>query len=367
MQAYFNDEFNFDNQWLHTKIHVPQGITPYYQILSGGTNQRFMMTSKDYIYYWGMIGYDYYECYVLYPPQKANEFSPIKPINSQDVEQFKRKDSQDYWQYWANFYAKHLTETPYNFLYQGDWWLFPLPTIDTKERYFGVNYLFYDVENQQQKHPLFSANAKNQSSISLEVPYIYRNYETTFHYKLSHQLIHDNEPLHELRWDDEVDILLYHPPHLPPVDDGRVKWWRKKVRENSCPPLLVWYQSQLQGYLLIDGHARLQAYLAENTVPDVLVITPIFKKSYPLDLDKRLNILKSLQNNLTHSKHPMPLDRVNEVLVQAFNDNVRFSAKGSAKPIHNLDEIWLKDIKSLWENKVIDEQTFVFLSKDNKF
>ncbi|MBU3066356.1 hypothetical protein KO481_33155 [Nocardia sp. NEAU-G5] len=59
---------------------------------------------------------------------------------------------------------------------------------------------------------------------------------------------------------------------LPEVDAARVKAFRRQVREQVLPPVLLWDASCLDGYVLLDGHARLAAALAENVTPPALLL-----------------------------------------------------------------------------------------------
>lgn len=54
---------------------------------------------------------------------------------------------------------------------------------------------------------------------------------------------------------------------LPAQDAPRVKALRKHVREGTLAPVLLWWVSFLDGWLLLDGHERAAAALAEGTVP----------------------------------------------------------------------------------------------------
>ncbi|MEU0938834.1 hypothetical protein [Embleya sp. NPDC005971] len=67
------------------------------------------------------------------------------------------------------------------------------------------------------------------------------------------------------------EILPLHP--LASAEDGRVKAYRKQVRDGSLPPVLVWWVSMLQTHLVLDGHDRLAASLAEGRVPPLLVLS----------------------------------------------------------------------------------------------
>lgn len=57
--------------------------------------------------------------------------------------------------------------------------------------------------------------------------------------------------------------------------DGRVKAYRKQARDGSLPPVLVWWVSCLCGYVVLDGHDRLAAALAEDREPPWLELTRV--------------------------------------------------------------------------------------------
>jgi hypothetical protein len=64
------------------------------------------------------------------------------------------------------------------------------------------------------------------------------------------------------------EILPLRP--LPEADDSRVKAYRKQARDGTLPPVLLWWVSGLDCHLVLDGHARLAAAIAESTAPSVL-------------------------------------------------------------------------------------------------
>ncbi|PWU45716.1 hypothetical protein DLE60_19320 [Micromonospora globispora] len=59
---------------------------------------------------------------------------------------------------------------------------------------------------------------------------------------------------------------------LPDAEAARVMAYRRQAREQVLPPILLWSVSGFDGYLLIDGHCRLAAALAEGIEPSVLVL-----------------------------------------------------------------------------------------------
>jgi hypothetical protein len=54
---------------------------------------------------------------------------------------------------------------------------------------------------------------------------------------------------------------------LPTPDAPRVKTYRKHAREGTLAPVLLWWASFLDGWLLLDGHDRAAAALAEGMPP----------------------------------------------------------------------------------------------------
>lgn len=74
---------------------------------------------------------------------------------------------------------------------------------------------------------------------------------------------------------------------LSAVDDGRVKAYRKQVRDGIVAPILLWWISGLASYLLMDGHDRLQACLAEGVAPPLTALSRLAEDARP-DVDFEL-------------------------------------------------------------------------------
>ncbi|MGV4980927.1 hypothetical protein ACVB8X_29775 [Streptomyces sp. NRAIS4] len=64
------------------------------------------------------------------------------------------------------------------------------------------------------------------------------------------------------------EILPLRP--MPDHRDGRVKAYRKQVRDGTLPPVLLWWVSGLDCHVILDGHARLAAAITESTAPPLL-------------------------------------------------------------------------------------------------
>jgi hypothetical protein len=84
------------------------------------------------------------------------------------------------------------------------------------------------------------------------------------------ELVHDNPAYLDwfgTGWNGIVPLRA-----LPGEDSGRVKAYRKLAAEQLLPPIVLWWVSGLDGWLLLDGHARLVAALAEGVMPPALAL-----------------------------------------------------------------------------------------------
>ncbi|MEV5338849.1 hypothetical protein AB0K93_10215 [Streptomyces sp. NPDC052676] len=62
---------------------------------------------------------------------------------------------------------------------------------------------------------------------------------------------------------------------LSPPDAARVKAYRKHAREGTLAPVLLWWVSFLDGWVILDGHDRAVAALAEGRQPPVVELTAL--------------------------------------------------------------------------------------------
>ena len=68
-----------------------------------------------------------------------------------------------------------------------------------------------------------------------------------------------------------LDALIALKTHH--AEDGRLKYWRKRARQNQLPPVLAYELAALSDrWLILDGHLRLAAALAEGQLPPLIII-----------------------------------------------------------------------------------------------
>lgn len=113
-------------------------------------------------------------------------------------------------------------------------------------------------------------------------------------------------------WDigDVLPPLLLRSP--PPLSDGRVKAWRKLVREGRLPPLLLWWVSGLDRFVVLDGAARLVAALAEDFEPPALALAAARVEAVAPDPN-----LRAAVDDLAAQPAPS-IDMVNRLALRAY-------------------------------------------------
>ncbi|MDA5282188.1 hypothetical protein [Streptomyces sp. Isolate_45] len=130
---------------------------------------------------------------------------------------------------WAHRFARHLGDSPGSPLHDGRW------------------LLSCESPLQRGRHAATS-HAEHWSSMLVE----------------GHPDGYVDWFFHSVSW----EILPLRP--MPGPGDSRVKAYRKQAREGTLPPVLLWWVSGLDCHLILDGHARLAAAIAESVEPPLL-------------------------------------------------------------------------------------------------
>jgi len=62
---------------------------------------------------------------------------------------------------------------------------------------------------------------------------------------------------------------------MSPLDSGRVKALTKLARDDSLPPVLLWWVGGLQSYVILDGHDRLLAGVEAGVATPMLALSGV--------------------------------------------------------------------------------------------
>ncbi|WP_406490192.1 hypothetical protein [Streptomyces phaeochromogenes] len=107
--------------------------------------------------------------------------------------------------------------------------------------------------------------------LSCESPLRRWRHPNTSHAEYWSSMLVDGHPDGYIDWfvhSGAWEVLPLRP--MPDADDSRVKAFRKQAREGTLPPVLLWWVSGLDCHLILDGHARLAAAIAESVEPPLL-------------------------------------------------------------------------------------------------
>ena len=147
--------------------------------------------------------------------------------------------------------------------------------------------------------------------------------------------------------DFEIDNIPIAVKETPYEDSGRVKFWRKKVKEGTLPPIVLMHMSQLSNSIIIDGHSRLMASILENVPPKLIILYPTIEQEIKPDLkqaDKRAKaLIKQFETNPN-----LKLKQMNQLLISFYDDRPWLVRRTTAK--FNKDENqWNFEVKKLIE------------------
>ncbi|MFC2415458.1 hypothetical protein, partial [Neisseria elongata] len=109
------------------------------------------------------------------------------------------------------------------------------------------------------------------------------------------------------------------------AEDGRLKYWRKRARQNQLPPVLVYELPALSDrWLILDGHLRLAAALAEGQLPPLITIqattarhSPQTAAEHETEKAAALSQYEKIARQTDHN--PQALNAVSQNIIRAYD------------------------------------------------
>jgi len=248
---------------------------------------------------------------------KLSEEAQIFPfIKSSDIEQYKLA-GMDYKDYWLNQIRRSIELSQIKIIPNGTWQMLYSESSKGDWKYQNNIVGQTELKGQQQLNEVFKS----------ENP-IYSDFEI-----------------------DNVPIAIKKTPFK---ESGRVKFWRKKVKEGTLPPIVLLHLSQLSNAIIIDGHSRLKASILENVPPKLIILYPTIEQEIKPDqiqADKRAEaLLKQYGTNPN-----LKIEQMNQLLISFYDDRPWLVRRTTAK--FNKDENqWNHEVKALIDElKLSDE------------
>lgn len=276
--------------------------------LEAGGNYRIQFACGDSIIFWATIVRGYEGVWLLknYPSDIP---SLVDSISSSEIESRRGLSSHKKMKSWSRWFIKSLCNESNKLLYEGLWILKP----------------YTPVKRDQWKYRSLTSFQKHENSSIDDV---------------KKALDED-----ELTWVDWWSCGSGAVIGTGLVDKycGRVKWWRKKVKENMLPPIFVWYINCLDAHIILDG--MMASYL-EGVSPDIFVLFSGNEEDVELDKDVQNRIVDSLTSRQGKNVRAIPVERVNEIIMQAYDNRPYISKVTKSWATIDSDEVWLCQVST---------------------
>ncbi|WP_409297762.1 hypothetical protein [Pseudomonas sp. KCJK8993] len=322
-QLYWHDIEDTLGHWSGLGVEIEPGVTdkpPLY--LRTGENARFKLMHHDTPLFWATIAWDHGGVWLVRKPlAEGAECRLLAPIDSPTVEQHAALAPERRIKAWSRYFVSRLGASARHFLTPGYWLAQGLVA-----------------------EPSSTGNGLDKWRFTSRVDPL-THVPSWFLYG---EDFLDNLQPQTLEWID-----WWHGGgkliglHRVDPQAGRLKWWRKKAREGSLPPVLLWYVGGLASYLVIDGHYRLQAAIAENLAPSFIVLSATRTRNFTPSLEHRQRVMDSLRKrgDAVPRNQALSTEHLNRVLIQAFDDRPHYVSATQAWTGNEPREQWCDEVR----------------------
>ena len=327
-EYWWKDLFDRNNNWqgLEFTIRAHQGVAQAMDMLSGHHGRMALQLHGETLF-WASMLKDHSGVWLVFNVDHSGRQSLVPPVTSADVEQIKCKGAEVWTGEWCRYFTRQLMNTPVPLLPPHRWLLRPVDTTRPCNQSISI-------ENWRFDSPESTGNIGCDWTLYGEdIP------DLTNPEKIR---------LVDWWWGGNLLLGRYH-VHF---NAGRLKWWRKKCREETLPPILVWYIAGLGSFVILDGHYRLQAAIEEGTPPSFLVLSELNERNFPVDQEHQARITRALERQ---SQNPgCSIDGVNQTLINLY-DNRYLYASTYSRAILGKGESWAADVNSYLHKHNLEE------------
>ncbi len=160
-----------------------------------------------------------------------------------------------------------------------------------------------------------------------------------------------------VEWDFGDEVYPITLRDLSPPDSGRVKAWRKRARDGTLPPVLLYWVSGLQAHVVLDGHDRLLAAAIEGRPAASLSLERV--EEHQTDQATRNAVLRQVEIALTaaevepsratserlaRARHQFTVGDANRLLLDVFLPQLHTRAT-QAMPLEGGLSRWVSEVR----------------------
>ena len=138
-------------------------------------------------------------------------------------------------------------------------------------------------------------------------------------------------------------------------DSGRIKSWRKHARGGTLPPVLMWWIAALDAHVVLDGHDRLSAAVAEGVSPRLITLWQPLEMPIDQDVAARKRFHESYDRAFASGGlSPEQRKRLNEAMIGWHKDKwMRSTTTAKASP--GLDAAWEPEVLAAADGEDVSE------------
>lgn len=322
-EYWWNDLYNRSTRWQVLALHVRNAGHPAMAMLSGHHGRMALQINGETLF-WATMLSNHSGIWRIYKAGHSAQQSLLPAIRSAEVEQACRTVQQT--GYWCRYFARQLMAAPTPLLSTGRWLLRPLEPIKPAAPYV------LDKPQPQEAWQFASPT----SSPDIAVPWVLCGEDFPDLQAPQHVTFSD-------WWWSGYSLLARYPVTAA---SGRVKWWRKQCREGALPPVLVWFIAGLAAFVILDGHDRLQAALAEGIAPQFLVLSGLSEQVYIPDEATQARVLHSLaMQQQKGKKKAANIDAINQSLLNLYANRF-FYASTYSRAVLGDGKNWEREVKA---------------------
>lgn len=308
-EYWWKDLFARDNYWQGLELTLQESPkkTQALEMLSG-RNGRMALQAGAETLFWASMLEDHSGAWVVFNTDHSGSQGLLPAVTSENIEQIKGKGEEVWTREWCRYFLRQLMQVPVPLLSPRRWLLSPMvlsPRSSPRPLHSSVPV----------KEWLFDS----PESVG-NVGHRWRLYGEDFP-----DLVHPHKVrLADWWWGN--DLLLGRYPIN--ADAGRLKWWRKKCREGTLPPILLRYIGGLGSFVILDGHYRLHAAITEEIPPSFLVISELNERVISGDPVHQERILRALEKQLRNNTEA-GIHAINQTLINLYDTRYFYSSTHS--------------------------------------
>lgn len=321
---WWQDLVDRNNQWqgLELNLKDSQKNAPAMEMLSGHYGRMALQYCGETLF-WASMLEDHSGVWLIFNADHPRSQGMLPLVTSEDIERIKAKGEHAWTGEWCRYFIRQLMNAPAPLLSQQRWLIRPMLPHQQSSRYSSPQPI--PTENWRFASPESTENITCRWTL----------------YGADISALTHPDLVRLVDWWWGGDLLLGRYAIQP--NTGRLKWWRKKCREGTLPPILVWYIAGLGSYVILDGHYRLQAAIEEQIPPLFLVLSELNETEYPADVVHQTRIVQSLEKQLANNPK-YSINAANQTLINLY-DRRYFYASTHSRAILGEGGQWAIDVE----------------------